>query len=249
MVKIMLVIDDYKESLACHTLLKKLGFDVMLINKESQFQQTVLGFLPEIVIASFKTKNVDGLALGMRAKKLISKPRVLLLYTSDVEPALSAEQKLAFDHLLSSPFEFEQLLSRTAEMARMDVQALLDKYSKMRNRRSPENNFASGLGAKDITHVEAHVGGDSHHGLGADLSLGAQSAKSKINSSMSSEVRMNRYQAFLDKVKNEPVGNVIDRKALNQRVAQLEADSKGEENLIEAINAQKLEFAKALFNK
>ena len=86
MVKIITAIDDFNESLQCQTMLKKLGFDVISINKDSQFRDATLGYLPDIVIASFKTKNVYGILLCLEAKRLISKPRVLLLYPVANEP-------------------------------------------------------------------------------------------------------------------------------------------------------------------
>jgi DNA-binding response OmpR family regulator len=232
MIKIVLVIDDYKESLACQTLLKKLGFDIVSINKDSQFDKTILGFLPDIVIASFKTKNVDGIHLGARAKKLISKPRVLLLYTDEVEPLVAEELKNNFDFLLTSPFEFEQLIARTAEMARMDTTTLLAKYAKMRSRRpQQENQINSGFGGKDITKTEY-----------------ANANPAKYQSTMASEVREARYKEFLERTKAEAADKVIDRKAMNMKVAMLEAEL-GTDPQIESINAQKLEFAKAMFRK
>lgn len=232
MIRIVLVIDDYKESLACQTLLKKLGFDIMSINKDSQFEKTILGFLPDIVIASFKTKNVDGIHLGGRAKKLISKPRVLLLYTDDVEPLIAEELKSNFDFLLTSPFEFEQLLTKTAEMARMDTATLLGKYAKMRTRRPQQDNkINSGFGGKDITRSEYPNGNPA-----------------KFASSMASEAREARYKEYLERTKSESSEKVIDRKAMNMKVAMLEAELGNDPN-IDAINAQKLEFAKAMFRK
>ncbi len=221
----------YKESLACQTLLKKLGFDVVTITKDALFEKNILGFLPDIVIASFKTKNVDGISLGTRAKKLISKPRVLLLYTAH-EPEVTPEQKLSFDFLLSSPFEFEQLLRCTAEMARIDVKALLEKYSKRRMRRpQQENNISSSFG-KDITN-------SPDNGV----------TYPKYTSTMLSEVRQARYKEYLERTKGEEVDKVIDRKTMNMKVAMLEAEMTDDQNLMTSINSQKLEFAKDMFRK
>ncbi len=231
MVKIIIAIDDFNESLQCQTLLKKLGFDVISINKDSQFRSATLGFLPDIVIASFKTKNVDGLLLGLEAKKLISKPRVLLLYPAMSEPKLGEESKVAYDFLMSSPFDYEQLIKRTAEMARVDQNTLHEKYLKLSMRRPTTQGANTVYGGKDITNDSLYP-------------------ERRIPvSSMAPEVRSKRYQEFLSKAPSEPAAQIIDHKVLTEKVHQLEQNLKDDVKSIEAINAEKLAFAKALFKK
>lgn len=232
MVKIILAIDDYNENLSCQTLLKKLGFDVIPIARDIQFHSATLGFLPDIVIASFKTKNVDGIALGHEAKRLISHPRVLLLYTTALEPVVNEPSKAAFDFLLSSPFDFEQLIKRTAEMARIDQDLLHEKYLKLRMRRPSKQGYTTVFGAKDITNDTP-----------ADL------ARFQQPSTLSSEDRNRRYQEFLSNMKDELPMKVLDHKAMTEQLSQFEEKNKVNESSIAAINAQKLEFAKALFKK
>lgn len=231
MIKIILAIDDYNESQTCQTLLMKLGFDVISITKDSQFRSTTLGFLPDIVIASFKTKNVDGMTIGLEAKRLISKPRVMLLFPAGNEPKLSEEAKVAYDFMMSSPFDFEQLIRRTAEMARVDQKTLHDKYLKLHMRRPGGQGSHSVYGGKDITDDSTYF------------------ERRTPTSTMTSDLRKQRYQEYLAKMVGEPVNKVFDHKSLVEKVQRLERDSEDGEISIEAINAEKLEFAKALFKK
>ena len=228
MVKIILAIDDYKESSNCQTLLKKLGFDVMSITRDLQFHSTTLGFLPDIVISSFKSKNVDGIVIGHEAKKLISKPRVMLLYTTPLEPAVTDQMKDAFDFMLSSPFDYEQLIKRTAEMARMDQDSLHEKYLKLRMRRPSGQSYTTVFGGKDITN-------DQPPRLRA--------------TTISSEDRNRRYQEFLKNTKDDAPMRVLDHKPMAEQLGAFEEKNKANLGSIESINAQKLEFAKALFKK
>ncbi len=231
MVKIILAIDDFNESTQCQILLKKLGFDVISINKDSQFRSATLGYLPDIVIASFKTKNVDGMMLGIEAKRLISKPRVLLLYPAAAEPKLAKEASVAFDFLLSSPVDYEQLIKRTADMAKLDQKMLHDKYLKLTMRRPTAQGSNTTYGGKDITDDKV------------------QPRKPAPISSVTSEIRNRKYQEFLSKVTGDPTTRVIDHKVISEKVALLELSSPDDAKSIEAINAEKLEFAKALFKK
>ena len=231
MVKIITAIDDFNESLQCQTMLKKLGFDVVSVNKDSQFRDATLGYLPDIVIASFKTKNVDGILLGLEAKRLISKPRVLLLYPAANEPKLAEEARVAYDFLLSSPFDHEQLIKRTAEMARIDQQTLYDKYLKLSLRRPNSQGSSTAYGGRDITDDSTYR------------------ERSVLKSTMSSEARTRKFQEYLSKVADEPTNKIIDHKVLVEKVHLLEQSSTDDPKTMEQINAEKLAFAKAMFKK
>ena len=228
MVKIILAIDDYNENANCQTLLKKLGFDVMTISRDLQFHSTTLGFLPDIVIASFKSKNFDGLVLGYEAKRLISKPRVMLLYTTPFEPPVTEQMRAAFDFLLSSPFDYEQLIKRTAEMAHIDQDTLHEKYLKLSMRRPSGQGYTTVFGGKDITNDEI---------------------RPPQATTISSEDRKRRYQEFLKNSKDDGPMKVLDHKSMAEQLGGFEEKNKVNLGSIESINAQKLEFAKALFKK
>ncbi len=229
MVKIVLAIDDYKESSTCQTLLKKLGFDVVSIAKNVQFRSAILSFLPDILIASFKTKNIDGISLGLEAKRLVSRPRVLLLYTTQNEPETDGLPKSAYEFMLHSPFEFEALIKCVAQMARIDEVALHEKYLKLHMRKMPnKGGVSTGFGGKDITN---------------------EMPRFSQTSTLTAEARRLRYEAYLQKVKDEGPMKVLDHNALVHELAAFEQKNKSNLESIEAINAQKLEFAKALFKK
>ena len=57
--KILILDDDYNELMFLETFFKKMGFDVIGIQKPQFVEKTVLGFIPQLFIVSYPSRNFD----------------------------------------------------------------------------------------------------------------------------------------------------------------------------------------------
>jgi CheY-like chemotaxis protein len=129
--KIMLVIDDYKELVALENLLRRLGFDVLSLGKDILVPDALLRFHPEIVVASAKGKNVDGIKVATRAKKHSPSPRVAITYSPSNTPVMNAEAKSVIDALITVPIQAHGLIKVISQLANLDPGPLIGKYQKL----------------------------------------------------------------------------------------------------------------------
>lgn len=91
--KILLVLEDYNELLFLETLLKKVGFDVVSIRNEVSLTEKMMGFSPDLVIATGDGHRISGARVGKKVKKGGNHAKLLLLFP---------RAKLQSDHLLDS---------------------------------------------------------------------------------------------------------------------------------------------------
>jgi DNA-binding response OmpR family regulator len=91
--KVMLVIDEIQQLVGLETFMRRLGFDVLSLSKDALVPDALLGFQPEIVIASQQGRNVDGLKLSKRLKKtMVPPPRIAISYHG-APPVLSKDDQ------------------------------------------------------------------------------------------------------------------------------------------------------------
>lgn len=136
----MLVVEEYKELVGAENLLRRLGFDVLSLGKDILVNDSLLRFHPDIVISTFKGRQVDGLKVAARVEKLSPSPRVVLAYNSINAPSLTTEQQARIDALVLLPFQPTNLIKVIALVANLDQAVLLGKYQKILSTRLPENS-------------------------------------------------------------------------------------------------------------
>ncbi len=247
MAKVMLVIDDYNELEFIETLLKRVGFDVLSLNKDASVADTLLGFFPALVVATLKGPLIDGLKTAALAKKQAPSTKVMLLYGKGAVPQLTGEQKTKIDALIEAPVQPQDTLLIIAQLLRMDAPALLDKFEKLSRARHFERGADVVLlrdeKPKGLAGPDAEQGDSISPRIasGDGRVAGPEAAAPKTE-------REKRYDAFLAE-HDEPVDRVIPHERMLKDVQELTDAAKGEEKALAELGERKKEFVRALMKK
>lgn len=134
--RILLVIDDFNELVELETLFRRLGFDVLSLGREMHVPEALLGFPPDLVVATGRGRHVDGLKLapklhygGSQRPKL-----VVLLKAAKEAGAVATDRDLSYadvDAVIETPFEPRGALKVVAHLLGLASEPLLEKYAKI----------------------------------------------------------------------------------------------------------------------
>ncbi len=127
----MLVIDDFNELEFLESLLRRLGFDVLSLNKDVSVPTAILGFFPDLVIAQAKSRAVDGIALSQKVRKLAPQARMVLLHPIGAPPKEGTALKHTVDAFLEMPVDPSKLISMLSQLGSLDEKVLQDKLNRM----------------------------------------------------------------------------------------------------------------------
>lgn len=235
----MLVIDDFNELEFIETLLKRMGFDVLSLNRDAGFGDKALGFFPALVISTLKGPMVDGVKVSNVIKKQAPNTKMVVLYSKGTTPNLTNEQKSKIDALIETPVQPQDTLLIIAQLLKSDAAALLDKFDKLARAR----NFGRGDEAiilkDDPAKITEPTISSPQGGFGGGLGRASDQPKSE---------REKRYDAFLEK-NSEPVDRVVPHERMVKDVQELAEASKSEQASLDALNEKKKEFVRAMMNK
>ena len=106
----ILIIDDEAEILAnCRRILKRSGYDCLLLQESENFAQVVKEESPDLVLTDLRTPKKDGMSV-LKEAKAIDQDILVLLFTAygTIKSALEACKLGAFDYI-QKPFSAEQL--------------------------------------------------------------------------------------------------------------------------------------------
>lgn len=228
--KVMLVIDEYSEMVGLESFLRRLGFDVLSLAKETQVPDALLSFQPDIVIASFKGRNVDGLKLAHRMKKTMTPPpRVALAYRG-VMPQVPAENQKSIEALVELPVEARSAIQMLAQLSGLSAEPILEKYAKM----------SSAVLTTDEQIVI--ITDNSNRSPKASAIATSQAAQATTE-------RTSRYDRYLAEHASDRVDKVLPHDKAAKAMAKLKKDSESEKENLDRIQAEKQQFAKALFRE
>lgn len=248
MKKIMLVIDDFQELVHIESVLKRVGFDVLSIGKEVLLADAIVGFHPDILMASARGRAVDGFRLAPRIKKMTPPPRVALVVATNQTITLTNEVRPFVDALIEAPIDGKRLIQIVAQLAGIASENLLKKYEKL---------SASGLKSSD-----GSIRVSDGHGAARDTIVvnggAASSAQDKAvhwdpranagTASTARTLRSDRYEKFLTD-HTEEVSAVLPAEAAKKAMEKLRDDSSNEKPALEKIDDEKREFVKVMFTK
>ncbi|MEK7356641.1 MAG: hypothetical protein AAB250_09340 [Bdellovibrionota bacterium] len=231
--KVMLVIDDYSEMIGLESTLRRLGFDVLSVAKDVLVNDALLGFYPEIVVATFKGRHVDGLKVALRLKKNPIPPAIALVHAGSA-PLISGDDRRAIDAFLESPLKAKHLIETIARLARVPAAPLLEKFEKVSNADLSTDEELLIVGNKSAAAEPAAPRGEW------------DPKKTPGTASISRSGRSDRYDKFLTQ-HDEPVDNVLPHEVAQKAMRDLKKAALKEKAELDKIDAEKLEFAKAMF--
>ena len=244
--KVMLVIDEFSEMVGLESFLRRLGFDVLSLGKEMLVTDALLSFQPEIVIASFRGRNVEGLRLAQRLKKtMVPPPRVVLAY-SGARPQIPQESQRTVEALLEIPVEPQTAIQMLAKLSGLAPEPILEKYAKVssavltRDEKAVLITDQAPRATKGASGV-AVTGGSTNESKGWD----PKSAPGQASTARSE--RSSRYDQYLAAHDTERTDKVLPHDKAAKAMAKLKKDSESEKDRLDRIEAEKQAFAKALF--
>lgn len=252
--KVLLVVDEYSELIALENMLKKLGIVVVGTNKEVALTDSIMGFYPELVIVSHKGRNVDGMRLLPKIKKLSPASKIAFLYSPASLAQMNDDDRVKIDAFIELPVAPVQLLTIVANMGGLNREQLLEKYEKLQSAKiqdvSSKTKVTKAFGDDGRSPHNQMIQGSVGEGIKNQKISGGTSKGPIIHSAMGSNVeREKRFQKALDGMANEKVDRVLSHKKMKEYSQQLEKDSAAEKEILGDILEEKKEFVRALFKK
>lgn len=248
--KILLVIDEFTELVGLETLFRRLGFDVLSVGRESAVQEAILGFPPDLIIATGQGRYVEGLTLASRVKFGLHRPKIVALVPAAEGPEGSAKLKdliaaSAVDAAIETPFEPRVALRAVCKIMQLQPEPVLEKYSKIVSAKLFEPDELKII--KHPTPIQSST--QKLTGLTPRNTDGTDVVDPRLIAS-SSESREERFQRMLEAMEGEDLpplaeGDVMRVARTNlQNAVQKSAAQEQEE--LEAIAREKREFVRAM---
>ncbi len=234
--RILLVIDDFNELVGLETLFRRLGFDVLSLGREALVADAILGFPPDLVIATGRGRNVDGLKLAAKLRSGVIHPRLVVLLPLGKDGDFGSDPGLAradVDAVIETPFDPQAALKVVSRLLAIPVEPLLEKLSKIMTARLFESDEL-----KIIKHQDPSA------------------ANTKVNergASHSAETVSRREQRFAKFLKEElkgglpPILNPDTMREARTKIAETEKNASIEDEQSRAkLQREKREFVRAM---
>lgn len=252
----MLVIDDFNELVGLETLFRRLGFDVLSLGREIHVPEAILGFPPDLVIATGFGRHVDGLSLAPKLKfGSHSQPKlVVLLPYTDPNDEFGAPRDLSFaevDAVIETPFDLLSALKIVAKLLNLEFEPLMQKYGKIVGARLFEPDELKILKhAVEPTRV-LHVTSAEPVARPGAIPVAPPVAEIPVFKRPMS-AREARYAKFLDDKAEEELPPMANAETMKKSIREL---ANSEEDSIEAVQKaakltrEKREFVRAMIEK
>jgi DNA-binding NtrC family response regulator len=174
-----LIIDDEAEILDnCRRILKRSGYDCLLLQESENFAQVLKAELPDLILTDLRMPQKDGMSI-LKEAKAADPDIVVLLFTAygTIKSALEACKLGAFDYILK-PFSAEQL--RIAVSRGIKQKRLSDENKYLRSQLKEAYGFNRIIGksaalqeviklVKKVSKTEANVLIQGDSGTGKEL--------------------------------------------------------------------------------
>lgn len=242
------MIDDFNELVGLETLFRRLGFDVLSLGRESLVVDAILGFPPDLVIATGRGRHVNGLHLAAKLRIGPVNPRLVVLLPAREDGDFSSDPallKAEVDAVIETPFDPQAALKVVARLLAIPADPLLAKLSKIINARlfEPEE-------LKIIKHQEpalsiVHVTGAS----GSKAAVANDVVKDTDKVTGRSE-REERYANFLEEEMQDDLPPMLNFDRMREARMKLQESEKNlsieEEQRIAKLQREKREFVRAM---
>ena len=175
----ILIIDDEAEMLDnCRRILKRSGYDCLLLQESENFARVLKEELPDLILTDLRMPKKDGMSV-LKEAKAVDPDIVVLLFTAygSIKSALEACKLGAFDYILK-PFSAEQL--RIAVNRGIKQKRLSDENKYLRSQLKEAYGFNRIIGksaslqkvlklAKKVSKTEANILIQGDSGTGKEL--------------------------------------------------------------------------------
>lgn len=262
MVRVLLLVDDYRELVFLQTLLKKTGFDVDGTQNGGKYEEMKLTLNPELIIASSRGKTINGLQLAEDLKRHNDLPRFILIVPHKMAQKIHGLKLKNVDGIIDSPIDAKKLLVTIAKVCGLDSEALIQKLNKMMSSLDTDNEddlqllkMQPGTGddkiriagdRPDSGDSETFIAGERQDGAETEEAVTTNSNVSLNPSTISDEDRQARMQKAIDELETPEAdgfaSEVVDQ--WNRRIR-----TKEKEQDLEDLEDERQRFVKSLFKK
>ena len=226
------------------TLLKKLGFDVDSLTNSRKFQDTILGFNPKFIVLTALGKKVNGLEITKSIVKRNSSPRVLLLKSIGQVFSKGELSDPKIDKVLESPVNILNLLKSICdyddglkyEQLSLKLTNILTSEKETLETPQHVKALASENEKEEVIHIKGGVpSGD------------IKSSQPAIKTNLDWSDRSQKYEKFLQNLKNAPVGfGGFPKAKIKDFNKKHRIDNRNEK--MEKLDQHKKDFVKALYS-
>lgn len=223
--KIMLILEDYNELVFAETVLKKMGFDALGLQSESQIYDKILGFSPHLIISEGVGRKINGLTVSHKTKRVRGLPKFVLVLNPQDHIEVSDLERLQIDYTFFRPLHPSALIDGVANVLGLDADSLQQKLKKLGLFQEP---------SKERFQIVSNRGGATEY-----------EANFK-NTTMSPEERELRFKKGLGDLP-EPEVNGLDHQKVQEQTKEFRIRENDPE--IHAIDDERQAFVRALFKK
>lgn len=242
----MLVIDDFNELIGFEAFFRRLGFDVLSLGKDLLVADAILGFVPDLVIATARGRAVDGMKLAAKLRRNPSPPRVALVFPSGQSIVLAPETQAVVDALIEIPSEPKSILRIVGQLVGLDPDGLIEKFERLGFTKANTNETMRIFGeAKAGEPGESVTGGAP---TTQETTLDWDPTRTPGQAASARSARSDRYDRFLAE-HDEDTSHVLPRQQVASAMKKLKEDSEPEKTELERIDEDKRNFARALFEE
>jgi len=129
--RVLLVLEDYNELLFLGTLLKKVGFDIESIRNEISLTEKMMGFSPDLVIATGDGQKINGIRVSKKVKKKGQHAKLLLLFPRQRLQQERALDTFAADGAVETPLNPRQIIASVCQMTGVGLDGVMAKFEKL----------------------------------------------------------------------------------------------------------------------
>lgn len=127
--RILLVIEDYNELLYVEKSLKKVGFDVESLPSEASLPERMMGFLPDLVIATGDGNRINGHSVSKKVKRKGMQSLLLLLFPR--QKLLQVDiATYAAEGAIETPINPRTLIKAVCDYLGIPASSILSKFDK-----------------------------------------------------------------------------------------------------------------------
>jgi CheY-like chemotaxis protein len=231
MLRVLLVIEDYGESVFLQILLNKLGFDVATLKNPKILADSIAKFNTDLVVISAKGKRICGIEIASQMRRPVGKPKFIMLASTAVRAKLTEADLVVAEYLLESPVNPPDFLELVCRIHGLPFDTLIEKYKKLKTTiatpdemgESPQFFQGTVPAVEDEITIKAHP--------------------EPQESTTASKWSPKRYQEFL-KLDEPPKQKIFPKKQVVELVKVIRAEKQDEQ-----LESQRRDFVKALFKK
>ena len=225
--KLLLVLDDYRESSLFHTLLMKFGWDVKGISRDLLIKDEIIKHGPELIVAAVSGRQIDGIALSQKVARAHGLPRIILVGTAEELRGERMKTALA-EGVLERPLTPAKVVQGVCEVCGLDVDSALKKLAQLMSRQ----DFTQKVEGIYVGSGEApEESGDPREPAGADL--------------LHDPARAEKYSRIAAQVSLQE-GPQWDKGRVDRELKELRREA---DPALDELDENKRRFVRALFKK